>query len=214
MTRVGWIFLGLVVLATAAFVSMTRFGGASPAVAPPGEKPVGRLEQVVRSTVARVRLGHDRGGGGGGAMPVLLVPVQGVARSQITDTWGQARGEGRTHHGTDIPAPAGTPVLAAADGTIEKLFASRLGGTTIYQRGSDGRWTFYYAHLAGYLPGLREGQVVRAGQPIGFVGDTGDAGAGNYHLHFSLTRTTPEQHWYEGEDVNAYPLLAASPSRR
>ena len=206
MTRVGWIFLALVVVVAAAFVSMTRFGGAPSEVARPGEKTMGRLERVARAAVARVR--------GGGAMPVLLVPVRGVARSQLTDTWGQARGEGRTHHGTDIPAPAGTPVLAAADGTIEKLFASRLGGTTIYQRAPDRRWTFYYAHLAGYLPGLAEGQVVRAGQPIGFVGDTGDAGAGNYHLHFSLIRTTTDQHWYEGEDVNAYPLLAASPSRR
>jgi murein DD-endopeptidase MepM/ murein hydrolase activator NlpD len=199
VTRVGWIFLGVVLLCAAAFASMTRFGGtpASGEARTAGSHVVIRLEDAARSAMARWH-----------GLPVLTVPVRGVARSAVIDTWGQARSEGRAHHGTDIPAAAGTPVLAAADGVVEKLFDSRLGGTTIYQRSPDRRWTFYYAHLAGYSPGLHEGQVVRAGQPIGFVGDTGDAGVGNYHLHFGLTQTDPAQHWYEGEDVNAYPLLA------
>lgn len=201
MTRVGWIFLGLVVLALAGFLALTSFGGPpSVAIGPRAglHRAVLRFANYVRPTET----------------PVLIVPVQGVARGQLTDTWGQARSAGRVHHGTDIPAAQGTPVLAAADGTIEKLFASRLGGTTLYERSPDRRWTFYYAHLAGYVPGLREGQAVRAGQPIAFVGDTGDAGAGNFHLHFGLTRTIPGQQWYEGEDVNAYPLLAAGPPGR
>ena len=206
MTRVGWIFLAIAGLVAATFASMTSFGGGAPRAdrtpSSPGPKVIDHAEDVVRSALAKAR-------GGDGGMPLLVVPVQGVERSAIVDTWGQARSEGRVHHGTDIPAVAMTPVLAAADGTIEKLFASRLGGTTLYQRSADRRWTFYYAHLAGYAPGLHEGQVVRARQPIAFVGDTGDAGAGNYHLHFGLTGTRPEQHWYEGEDVNAYPLLAA-----
>ena len=140
-------------------------------------------------------------------LPALTIPVAGVRRDQIVDTWGQARGEGRQHHGTDIMAPGGTPVLAAADGTVEKLFQSGLGGTTLYERSVNRRWTFYYAHLSGYLPGVHEGQAVRAGEPIAYVGDSGDAGPGNYHLHFSIARLTPEQHWWEAEDVNAYPAL-------
>lgn len=210
MTRLGWVILALVVVAVAAFVSMTRFGGPSggPATAgTSGSGMVGHVEEVVRDRLARLR-------GQSADQPVLAVPVQGVARWAIVDTWGQARGEGREHHGTDIPAPSGTPVLAAADGTVEKLFQSDLGGTTLYERSPDRRWTFYYAHLSGYAPGVAEGQAVRAGQVIAYVGDTGDAGPGNYHLHFGLTRTTPDQQWYQGDDVNAYPLLARVPAAR
>ncbi|MDF0487409.1 M23 family metallopeptidase [Sphingomonas sp. H39-1-10] len=138
----------------------------------------------------------------------LAVPVAGVARGQITDSWGDPRENGaRQHHGTDIPAAGGTLVTAAAPGTVEKLFESKAGGTTVYVRSPARDWTYYYAHLAGYAPGLHEGQAVRTGDPLGYVGDTGDAGAGNYHLHFGLTRTTPDQHWYEGEDVDPFPHL-------
>ena len=215
MTRVGWIFLTLVVLAGAAFASMTRFGGPWPASTsartagkPSGPRVVDHLEEVVRARLARLR------GDPGGGAAALVVPVQGVARGAIVDTWGQARGQERQHHGTDIPAPGGTPVLAAADGTIEKLFASERGGTTVYQRSRGGGWIYYYAHLSGYAAGLHEGQRVRAGETIAYVGDTGDAGPGNTHLHFGLVRSAPGQRWYEGEDVNAYPLLAAGPPRR
>ena len=210
MNRVGWTILALVLLAAAAFVSMTRFGGPPPATGEQrGPKVVDHLEQVVRARLARWR-----GGGSASSPGSLAVPVQGVTRAALTDTWGQARSEGREHHGTDIPAPGGTPVLAAADGTVEKLFHSERGGTTVYERSVDGRWIFYYAHLSGYAPGLHEGQRVRAGEPIAAVGDTGDAGPGNSHLHFGLTRMTPGQRWYEGENVNPYPILAAGPSAR
>ena len=148
--------------------------------------------------------------GAGRRMPagLLAVPVAGVVRAAIADSWGDPRENGlRQHHGTDIPAAAGTLVTAAAPGTVEKLFESNAGGTTVYVRSPARDWTYYYAHLSGYAPGLHEGQVVRAGDLIGYVGDTGDAGAGNYHLHFGLTRTTPDQHWYEGEDVDPFPYL-------
>ncbi|WP_174280102.1 M23 family metallopeptidase, partial [Sphingomonas bacterium] len=111
------------------------------------------------------------------------------------------------HHGTDIVAPGGTPVLAAAAGTVERLFHSERGGITLYERAPDRRWTFYYAHLRGYAPGLHEGQRVLAGQLLGFVGDTGDAEGGAPHLHFSLTHTDSGQQWYQGDDINAYPYL-------
>jgi murein DD-endopeptidase MepM/ murein hydrolase activator NlpD len=146
---------------------------------------------------------------------ILAVPVTGVTRSALADSWEDPREGGvRQHHGTDIMAPGGTLVTAAAPGTIEKLFQSAAGGTTLYVRSPDRLWVYYYAHLSGYAPGVREGLVVKAGDPIGYVGDTGNAGAGNFHLHFGLTRTTPDQHWYQGEDVNPYPYLAGKPSSR
>ena len=120
----------------------------------------------------------------------------------------------RGHHGIDIMAPGGTPVVAAAAGTIEKLFQSRLGGTTLYVRSPDRHWIYYYAHLSGYAPGLHEGQRVKAGERVAFVGDTGDAGPGNYHLHFGMQRTRSAERWYEGEDVDPFPMLARARAGR
>jgi murein DD-endopeptidase MepM/ murein hydrolase activator NlpD len=141
----------------------------------------------------------------------LAMPVAGLPREVVRESWGDPRENGlREHHGTDIPAPLGTPVVAAAPGVVEKLWNSAAGGTTVYVRSPKRNWTYYYAHLSGYAPGLHEGQAVKTGDPIGFVGDTGNAGAGNYHLHFGLTRTTPDQHWYEGRDVDPYKYLKGS----
>ena len=78
----------------------------------------------------------------------------------------------------------------------------------MYVRSPARNWTYYYAHLSGYAPGLHEGQSVKVGDVLGYVGDTGNAGVGNFHLHFGLTHTTPDQHWYEGMDVDPYPYLA------
>lgn len=143
---------------------------------------------------------------------VLAVPVANVPRAAISDSWGDPRDNGgRAHHGTDVIAPANTPVLAAAPGRVEKLWNSVAGGTALYVRSPRRDWTYYYAHLAAYAPGLHEGQAVKSGDLLGFVGDTGNAGVGNYHLHFGLTRTTPDQHWYEGQDVDPYPYLAGKP---
>ncbi|MGH6615328.1 M23 family metallopeptidase [Sphingomonas sp.] len=172
------------------------------------DAPSERAQPVVRQATEPIVLtdaGHA----------VLAMPVAGVPREQLQDNWGDPRDNGlRAHHGTDIMAPANTPVIAAAPGTIEKLWTSAAGGITIYVRSPGRGWTYYYAHLSGYAAGLHEGQGVKTGDPLGFVGDTGNAGAGNYHLHFGLTRTTPEQHWYEGEDVDPYPYLAGKPASR
>ncbi len=94
----------------------------------------------------------------------LAVPVQGVKPAQLVDTYTQARAGGaRTHDAIDIMASEGTPVMAAADGTVEKLFFSDGGGgITVYVRSPDTRWTYYYAHLQSYAPGLAEGQRVQA----------------------------------------------------
>lgn len=137
----------------------------------------------------------------------LIIPVVGVRPDQLLDTFTDARSEGRVHDAIDIPAPAGTPVVAAADGEIIKLFQSERGGTTIYQLSQDKKLVFYYAHLQGYADGLAAGKFVKQGEVIGYVGDTGNAGAGNFHLHFSIAIISDPKRYWEGTNINPYPLL-------
>jgi murein DD-endopeptidase MepM/ murein hydrolase activator NlpD len=115
------------------------------------------------------------------------------------------------HNAIDIPAPQGTPVLAAANGTIVKLFQSNLGGTTLYQLDNNQTTVYYYAHLQRYADGITEGSRVRQGDTIAYVGDTGDAGPGNYHLHFGITVVSDPKHYWGGTDINPYPLLRGDP---
>lgn len=138
----------------------------------------------------------------------LVVPVQGVGREALVDTWGQSRESGkRAHEAIDIMAPRGTPVLAAAAGMVEKLFVSVRGGNMIYVRSPDRRRIYYYAHLDGYAPGLAERQHVRAGQILGFVGSTGDASSDAPHLHFGIALARHDEGWWQGMAVNPYPML-------
>jgi len=137
----------------------------------------------------------------------LIVPVAGVRPAQITDTFDDARSEGRVHDAIDIMAPRGTPVIAAAAGTVEKIFESERGGHTVYVRRDGGEWVDYYAHLDSYAPGLTEGQKIAQGQAIGTVGSTGDASADGPHLHFAVNSMAPGESWWQGKPVNPYPLL-------
>lgn len=137
----------------------------------------------------------------------LMVPVSGVRPDQLRDTFSEARSDGRVHDAIDIPAPRGTAVLATADGTILKLFQSERGGTTIYQLSADGKFIYYYAHLERYAAGLVEGHVAKRGETIAYVGDTGNAGTGNYHLHFSVAVISDPKRYWEGVNINPYPLL-------
>jgi murein DD-endopeptidase MepM/ murein hydrolase activator NlpD len=140
----------------------------------------------------------------------LALPVAGVKPEELVDTYSAARSGGRVHDATDIMAPRGTAVVAAAPGTVEKLFFSRGGGgITAYVRSPDGQWQYYYAHLDAYAPGLHEGQIVKRGDPIGRVGSTGDASPEAPHLHFAINRMAPGQRWWQGSPINPYPLLAA-----
>ena len=140
----------------------------------------------------------------------LAIPVQGIEPKQLVDTYSQARAGGaRRHDAIDIMAAEGTPVVAATDGIVEKLyFSDGGGGITAYVRTPDTRWTFYYAHLQGYAPGLAEGQRVKRGQLIGRVGHTGNASAAGPHLHFAINRMEPGERWWQGSPINPYPLLA------
>lgn len=136
----------------------------------------------------------------------LLIPVQGLEQSSVHDTFGDGRNGGRRHQAIDLLAPRGTPVLAADDGRIERLFTSRLGGLTIYQFDRVGEYCYYYAHLDRYAEGLVEGMAVRKGDVIGSVGTTGNAPPGTPHLHFAIFRLGPAKRWWEGTAINAYPL--------
>jgi murein DD-endopeptidase MepM/ murein hydrolase activator NlpD len=136
----------------------------------------------------------------------LLIPVDGVDDDDLRDTYFDSR-DGRLHEALDIMAPRHTPVLAVEDGRIAKLFTSKAGGTTIYMFDSAARFTYYYAHLDRYAPNLREGQTVRRGEVIGYVGTTGNASATAPHLHFAVFRTTAEKQWWKGEPLNPYLIL-------
>jgi len=139
----------------------------------------------------------------------LAIPVVGVKATDLVDTFDAARGTGRRHDAIDIMAAEGTPVIAAADGTIEKLFFSKGGGgITIYERSTDPKWMYYYAHLQGYAPGLAEGQQVKRGQVIARVDHTGDASPSGPHLHFAINSMAPGERWWQGTPINPYPLLA------
>jgi peptidoglycan LD-endopeptidase LytH len=142
-----------------------------------------------------------------GPSPGLIIPVAGVRAEQLHDTFADARSEGRAHDAIDIAAPQGTPVLAVADGSIIKLFQSDRGGTTIYQLSSDGKYFYYYAHLDRYAESLAEGQSIKQGATIAYVGDSGNAGPGNYHLHFSIALVSDPKRYWEGVNINPYPLL-------
>ena len=109
----------------------------------------------------------------------------------------------------DILAPHGTPVVAAVDGTIRKLFTSKGGGVTIYQFDEDEAHVYYYAHLDRYADDVREGLFVKRGTVIGYVGITGNAPVGTPHLHFSIERLPPTKEWWKGDPVNPYTLLMA-----
>lgn len=137
----------------------------------------------------------------------LLIPVVGIKKSDLRDTYNDARSEGRVHNAIDIMANGGTPVVAAADGEIAKFFDSKLGGITIYQFSVDKKRVYYYAHLQKRADNLTEHEFVKQGAVIGYVGDTGNAGAGNYHLHFEISLLNDPKKYWEAAPINPYPIL-------
>jgi murein DD-endopeptidase MepM/ murein hydrolase activator NlpD len=138
----------------------------------------------------------------------LAIPVAGIKPEALADTYSQSRSGGRVHNAIDIMAPHGTPVVAAAAGHVEKLFFSQGGGgITVYIRSPDRKWVYYYAHLDAYAPGLKEGQSVRRGDPLGTVGSTGNANPAGPHLHFAVHNMAEGEDWHEGSAINPYPLL-------
>ncbi len=137
----------------------------------------------------------------------LMIPVVGVTAGQLRNTYDDARSQGRQHNAIDIMAPQGRPVVAVDDGVIIKLFQSDKGGITLYQLDPSGKYAYYYAHLERYAPGIAEGKQLKRGDILGYVGDTGNSGKGNFHLHFEVTKLTAPRKWYGGVPINPYHLL-------
>jgi murein DD-endopeptidase MepM/ murein hydrolase activator NlpD len=180
----------------AAAAAPAREAPKSPAPATPAARSVATSGVMIPADVATLRL---RG---------LEVPVEGARREDVTDQFHQARGS-REHEAVDILAPRGTPVLAVEDGRIARLFLSKAGGITIYQFDPTEHYTYYYAHLDRYAEGLTEGQTVRRGQVIGYVGTTGNAPKNTPHLHFAISKLDADKRWWEGEPID--PFLVYRP---
>lgn len=142
----------------------------------------------------------------------LVVPVQGVQPGELLNTFDDSRSAGRVHEAIDIIAPRNTPVVAVEGGKIAKLFTSDLGGLTIYQFDPTETYSYYYAHLERYAPGIQEGAQVAPGQVIGYVGTTGNAGADNPHLHFAVFKLNEKKNWWEGEPVNPFYIFKGGQS--
>lgn len=137
-------------------------------------------------------------GGAGPSAPVngnLACPV-GQPRS-YSDTYGAPRSGGRSHKGTDILAPQGTPIYAYENGTVTRMNSNRLGGISLYLQGDSGN-LYYYTHLSGYVGGISAGMRVTAGQHVAHNGMTGNAPVP--HLHFEVMPGG-------GGNVNPYPYV-------
>jgi hypothetical protein len=137
----------------------------------------------------------------GTVIPTAAFPVQGPC--WFTDTWQAPRGGGRRHEGVDIIARAGLYVYAVADGTLTRQVFDRpgsLSGNAWWLTQADGTY-YFYAHLSAFAPDLKVGSKVVAGQILGFIGRTGNAGAA--HLHF-------EVHPGGGAAINPTPTVRAT----
>ena len=182
----------------------------TPAQAAPVDPPRVASTGKAGDSLAGMRPADTSGTGGlvaSGSGASLLIPVAGVKSAQIQDTYNQPRGSERMHEALDILAPIGTPVYAVADGKIAKLFTSKPGGLTIYQFDPSEKYSYYYAHLDHYATALKEGQQVKRGDLIGYVGTTGNADPAAPHLHFAMFELGPEKNWWQGKPINPYPLL-------
>jgi murein DD-endopeptidase MepM/ murein hydrolase activator NlpD len=137
----------------------------------------------------------------------LQIPVEGVKPEQLTRTFSDTRSGVRIHEAIDIAAPRNTPVKAVDDGTVARLFFSKAGGITIYQFDPSEKFCYYYAHLERYADGLQEGDRVKKGQVIGYVGVSGNAPKDSPHLHFAVFRLTAAKRWWEGTPIDPYDIL-------
>jgi murein DD-endopeptidase MepM/ murein hydrolase activator NlpD len=129
--------------------------------------------------------------------PARLPSPVGIPRPAFVDTWGAARSGGRRHEGIDIFVPRGTPVRSTTRGIVTRVGTNRLGGRIVGVLGPALEW-HYYAHLDGFGQ-FREGDLVREGDVLGYVGDSGNARGTPPHLHYGV---------YRGGPSNPYSRLA------
>jgi murein DD-endopeptidase MepM/ murein hydrolase activator NlpD len=136
----------------------------------------------------------------------LTLPVRGVQGRELYDSFNETRAGGR-HEAIDILAPRNTPVIAAEDGMVARLFTSKAGGLTIYQFDPTSTYCYYYAHLERYASNLEEGLEVRRGEVIGYVGTSGNAPQNTPHLHFAIFKLTDKKQWWQGTPIDPYAVL-------
>jgi murein DD-endopeptidase MepM/ murein hydrolase activator NlpD len=139
----------------------------------------------------------------------MLIPVSGVEAKELVDSFDGMRSGSRHHNALDIMAARNTPVLSATDGVVLKLHNSAAGGLTIYESDPSSKFVMMYGHLDSYRPGLKEGERLKRGQIIGFVGTTGNASPLAPHLHFQITRNDNLKEWWKGTPLN--PFLVFRP---
>ena len=135
------------------------------------------------------------------------MPVEGIKPEQLVRSFEERRSGTRSHEAIDILAPRNTPVRAVDHGKIARLFESKAGGITIYQFDPTDQFCYYYAHLERYAEGLKEGDAVRRGQVIGYVGTSGNAPRDTPHLHFAIFKLTAAKRWWEGTPIDPYDIL-------
>lgn len=128
------------------------------------------------------------------------VPVAGVRRTALRDSWHAPRSGGRRHEGIDIFAPRGTPVRASTEGVVTRIGHSRLGGHVVWVIGPGGQ-RHYYAHLDRFGD-IHRGQRIAAGAILGYVGNTGNARHTPPHLHYGV--------YAGGGAINPFPLLRSA----
>jgi murein DD-endopeptidase MepM/ murein hydrolase activator NlpD len=165
-----------------------------PAVSPPPESTM----TVPAMSANAVEVLRDRR---------LEVPVQGARREDLRSMFDERRGTSRRHEAIDLLAPRHTPVVAVEDGTIARLFTSDAGGLTVYQFDPTSTYCYYYAHLEGYAAGLEEGDRIKRGDLIGYVGTTGNAPKDTPHLHFAIFQMTEKKQWWQGTPIDPYTVL-------
>ena len=134
-------------------------------------------------------------------------PCKAHRREDLRDTFDEQRGSERRHEAIDMLAPRHTPVVAVEDGTIARLFLSDAGGITVYQFDPTSTFCYYYAHLQAYADGLKEGDRVKRGDVIGYVGTTGNAPKDTPHLHFAIFQLTDKKQWWQGTPIDPYKVL-------
>jgi murein DD-endopeptidase MepM/ murein hydrolase activator NlpD len=164
----------------------------------PGRSIPGAPPEVVRAAPeVTARLSH-----GGYVFPIF-------GPAAFGNTFGAFRADvaGKWHHGEDLFAPYGTPLLAVADGTLFSVGWNDIGGWRLWLRDRGGN-EFYYAHLSAYSPLAIDGKQVKAGDVVGFLGDSGDADGGTPHLHFEIHPVELLGYGYDGA-VAPYPFLVA-----
>jgi murein DD-endopeptidase MepM/ murein hydrolase activator NlpD len=137
----------------------------------------------------------------------LRLPIDGADVERLEGMFARSHDENPPHEAVDIVAPRDTPIHAVDDGTIARLFTSKAGGLTIYQFDPDQQFSYYYAHLERYAPGLAEGQRVMRGDVIGFVGTSGNAPPDTPHLHFAIFELGVERQWWSGRPIDPYLVL-------